>query len=90
MGSELPTDIEAVQWGFKSEAHDPGGISIVLMRSPFYDGGRYSVRKPGCVLNVNGDEWIYEPKPSSRDEAFYENYRFKNFDAAVEAARKHL
>lgn len=59
-------------------------IRICLMNSPFYKGLRYAVRDGGMVLSIDG-QWEFEPMPSSRDDAFYERFRFKTFEDAQKA-----
>ena len=61
-----------------------GAPEIVRMRSPFYDGERFAVRKDGLCLAVGG-VWEWEPLPSSRDDEFYERCRFTSFAAATSA-----
>lgn len=62
-------------------------ITITLMNSPFYKGERYAVRLGGMCLSVDG-KWEFEPQPSSRDDEFYELFRFRTLEAAKEAAEK--
>jgi hypothetical protein len=81
----------ATQWMRESDFRDfdRGGIAptITLSNSPFYEGDRYAVRRGGCCLTKRGD-WIYEPMPSSRTQAFYKRCRFDTFDAALVALAK--
>lgn len=76
-----PTEWQAAE----QKGDDSRLVTIRRMRSPYYEGTRYAVRIRGCVLSVDGD-WVYEPMPSERDDAFYERCRFKSFEAAQKAA----
>ena len=67
------------------EGHNLTPITFTRMRSPFYHGERWGVRRIGWCLTTAG-EWEYEPSPSSRDEAFYNRARFGTLEAAVAAA----
>ena len=75
-------------WG-KHYASDEPAIMVTInrMRSPFYKGNRYAVRKGGSCLTVDG-EWEYEPQPSSRTNKFYDRCRFILLDDAMKAARR--
>lgn len=77
----------STRWTLLPTAQGMGhfAINIDRMQSPFYEGERFAVRAMGDVLSVDG-QWEIEPQPSSRDDAFYESFRFKTFDDALKAA----
>ncbi len=43
----------------------------------------------GTALGKDG-EWILEPRPSSRDDQFFEEYRWDTMDEALAFAEAHL
>lgn len=49
----------------------------------------WAVRHLGYVLGKDG-QWMIEPSPSSRDEAFYCRFRFDTRDEAFAAAAKDI
>lgn len=62
---------------------DPiGPPTIVRHTSPFYKGVKWAVKWRRNVLGKDG-LWAYEPIPSSRDDKFYERYRFDEVDLAL-------
>lgn len=80
----------ATSWNLRSEFHDTQDspmVSIIRMRSPFYEGERYTVRRLGRCLNKKG-RWEWEPIPSSRTDDFYKRCRFPSFEEAVAAYEK--
>jgi hypothetical protein len=84
------TEWEACEWqlaGFGPYTPLQQDIRIRLMRSPFYQGDRYSVRCIGNCLSKDG-KWECEPMPSSRDDAFYARCRFDSFADAVAAVKR--
>ena len=62
------------------------GVQVELARQK--DGSElWAVRDQiGNCLSVSGD-WLAEPAPSSRDDAFLRECRFATTSAAIEAAR---
>lgn len=77
---------EAVEWR-PEEAGPMADLSIRLMRSPFYEGIKYAVRRRSMCLNKESG-WEYEPFPSGRDEEFYARCRFDSFADALAALEK--
>lgn len=79
----------ATEWTRKSDADSLEVIPITIHRtiSPFYSGVKFAVRRGGMCLTIHGD-WIFEPQPSSRTDAFYWDCRFSSFDAAAMAVKK--
>lgn len=77
--------IEAREWSFVGERMEIRPITIRMVFGPFYTGARFAVRRGGNCLSVDG-EWEYEPIPSDRDDAFYAQYRFPDFESAYQAA----
>lgn len=78
-----PEGWEPVEW--RRTSRKPGDIddlAVHRMRSPFYEGTRYAVRRHGRCLNKSA-EWEYEPMPSSRDDEFYARCRFDSFQEAL-------
>lgn len=76
---------EPVAWALKDEFSKMDGlpcVSIHRTNSPFYVGERFAVRISGRCLNIHG-QWGWEPPPSARDDAFYEQCRFKTIDEAA-------
>lgn len=45
----------------------------------------WAVRNGVDVMSKHTGNFEYEPKPSSRDEDFFEEYRFNSADEAIEA-----
>lgn len=68
------------------EAMEAASPVISRMNSPFYEGERFAVRRGRSVLSKTG-EWVFEPMPSSRDDAFYKQCRFDTFDEAKAALK---
>ena len=66
------------------ENHRGDAVQFDRMRSPFYDGEKWAVRRLSSCLNKEG-EWEYEPIPSSRDDDFYARCRFDSLDEAFDA-----
>lgn len=62
-------------------------VRFCASNSPFYDGNKWAVRCTGYCLSKNC-EWEYEPSPSSRDDAFYQCFRFDSLQDAVDAYNK--
>jgi hypothetical protein len=78
-----------VEWEHKDDHGNPNAFAITIhqMKSPFYPDIRFAVRRGGSCLSVEG-LWDIEPLPSSRDDQFYNTFRFRSFDAAIQAAEK--
>ncbi len=78
-----------VKWAQKSDLeHFRGGITISHCVSPLYPDVRYAVLDTrGNCLSLEG---VWEPQlwPSDRDAAFYSQYRFLTFEAAISAVSK--
>lgn len=49
----------------------------------------WAVREMGAVLTRRG-QWVYEPSPSSRSDAFIKRTRFATAQEAAEAAEKYF
>lgn len=82
----------STRYQFKAdfENHNISPVTFDRMRSPFYDGEKWAVRRNSSCLAKDG-EWEYEPIPSSRDDEFYARCRFDSLDealAAVESANE--
>jgi hypothetical protein len=78
------------EWVHDSQVDKSSQIKICRMMSPYYEGIRYAVRLDGMCLSIITDEFEYETMPSNRDEAFYEEFRFKSFEQAEEAVLRYL
>jgi hypothetical protein len=75
-------------WGKHFDSDEPTVVvTITRMKSPFYKGNRYAVRKGGSCLTIDG-KWEYEPQPSSRTQEFYDRCRFILLADAMTAARR--
>ena len=76
----------STRYQFKTdfENHNISPVTFNRMRSPFYDGEKWAVRRNSSCLNKEG-EWEYEPIPSSRDDEFYARCRFDSLDEAIAA-----
>ena len=72
--------IEAVAW-----ADSETGARIELS-SPLGKPKAYAVRMHGNCLSKT-DGWEYEPRPSSRDDEFFQRCRWDCFEDAEEALR---
>lgn len=70
------------------EKHYPDAVTFDRMRSPFYVGERWAVRRRGSCLAKDG-EWELDPIPSSRDDGFYARCRFDSLDDAIAAWVAH-
>ncbi len=76
------------------EHHEISAVTFDRMKSPFYEGEKWAVRRSHSCLSKDG-EWEYEPMPSSRDDAFYARCRFDfleeamtTFDKQVESCKR--
>lgn len=78
----------SIAWVY--DASDQDGLSpIVIERCRQMDGSTlYAVRQVGACMDRCG-EWIHEPRPSSRDDAFLQQFRFGSWDAAAAAITRH-
>jgi hypothetical protein len=78
------TDLIETVYQFRSEFEscDFSAVEFHRMRSPFYHGERWAVRRAGDCLTRDGT-WEYEPMPSSRDAAFYARCRFDGLGQAL-------
>ena len=87
MGEIEFKDLIVTEFQVKREFDDMStvlGVTFHRMNSPFYDGERWSVRFGGNCLNTDS-EWEYEPRPSIRDDAFYQRCRFGSIADALMA-----
>jgi hypothetical protein len=56
-------------------------VQLVMMRGT--NGiTRWAIQERGYVFGVDG-EWVYELKPSSRDDEYYRRYRFSSVKEAL-------
>lgn len=81
-------ELIATSYQFRAEfeRRETMPVTFNRMRSPFYAGEKWSVRRGASCLTKNG-EWIYEPIPSSRGADFYSLCRFDSLAEAVGATR---
>lgn len=87
MNEQEMSEWECVEWKRLGANPLEDDLSIRLMRSPFYEGDKFAVRRRGlCLTTAGALEW--EPMPSSRDDDFYKRCRFDSFAAAVDTLRK--
>lgn len=77
------SDLIPVTYQYKSEfeSHDIHAVLFQRMRSPFYEGEKWSVRQGSFCLTKKG-HWEHEPIPSNRDKKFYDRCRFDSLEAA--------
>lgn len=78
----IPTSYQ-FEADFQSQNIRP--IKFDRMRSPFYDGEKWAVRRGSECLSIDG-KWEYEPMPSNRNDEFYARFRFNSLKQAVETA----
>lgn len=75
----------ATRYQLKTEFRGSGlcffPVTFDRLKSPFYKGEKWAVRRGGLCLNKD-KEWEYEPLPSSRDEEFYSRCRFDSLESA--------
>ena len=78
----------STRYQFKTdfENHNISAITFDRMRSPFYEGEKWAVRRNSSCLAKDG-EWEYEPIPSSRDDEFYARCRFDSLEQAMAAVK---
>jgi len=43
----------------------------------------WAIRKSSLCLSKKTKEWEYEPMPSSRDDEYYEEFRFSSLEEAI-------
>ena len=79
----------STRYQFKSDFdnHNISPIIFDRMRSPFYEGEKWAVRRNSSCLAKDG-EWEYEPTPSSRDDEFYARCRFDSLAEALAAVER--
>lgn len=65
MNEQEMSEWECVEWKRRGANQLEDDLSIRLMRSPFYEGDKFSVRRRGLCLTTAG-AWEWEPMPSSR------------------------
>jgi len=78
----------ATEYKFRDEwndMHNLNPVKIIRMKSPFYEGEKWAVRKLNFCLNSK-DEWEFEPMPSQRNDDFYRRCRFDTFEEAYSRA----
>lgn len=74
----------STQYQFKVDfdSHNISPVTFDRMRSPFYEGEKWAVRRNSSCLAKDG-EWEYELIPSSRDDEFYARCRFDSLAEAL-------
>jgi len=79
----------STRYQFKSDFdnHNISPITFDRMRSPFYKGEKWAVRRNSSCLAKDG-EWEHEPIPSSRDDDFYARCRFDSLTEALAAVER--
>lgn len=60
-------------------------VTFERVRGVLYEGEKWAVRRCGFCLSADGEEWIREPMPSSRNEVFFDQFRFDSLEEAVAA-----
>ena len=76
----IPTEFQVV--ADFSDLQQPVVTTFCRMNSPFYSGERWCVKRGGTCLNKKG-EWEFEPRPSARDDEFYDRCRFETLQESV-------
>ena len=87
----MTNDLYPVTYQFKSDfdSHQLGAPLFQRMKSPFYKGERWAVRRLSFCLGRDL-EWHHEPIPSNRDAEFYDKCRFDDLDQALSAYQHSL
>lgn len=82
--STIDARLIAIRYEFISdfEHYEVAAVTFDRMRSPFYEGERWAVRRLSSCLSKDG-EWEFEPIPSSRDKEFYARFRFNSLEEAL-------
>jgi len=57
-------------------------VTFNRQKSPFYEGVRWAVRRNDECLGTDG-QWEWETNLSSRDDEFYDRFRFLSLDDAL-------
>lgn len=89
MANALSEQIRPVKWEVRSKWHDEIGWSDAFVWTiSVEDGGSafgYAVRSMSRCLSRDG-EWELEPIPSSRNDDWLDEHRFKSLDEALTRA----